>query len=218
MHRYLMVLVLSGVCACDGDDGDGGGGTSGGGAGTGGFANQTCDTLSACGGDVEGVWTVEDLCVADAARIAGMSNDEPECEDLFVGAHTDGTGTATFSDGDASSSIVMTMDLHAVWTPACLSAVSGLQSVDIERTCTSLDREYAENPKFTGASCMIVAGNCDCIVSAESTLVLGSMYTLAGTQITFAGDSGPTDYCVRGDRLQMSAMMGGERMLLTLTR
>ena len=219
MHRYLMVLVLGGLCACDGDDGDGGGGASGGGAGTGGgFANQSCDTLTACGGDIEGMWTVEDLCIADAARLAGMATDEPECQNLFVGAQTDGTGTATFSGGNASASIVLMMDIHAVWTPACIKAVSGLQSVDIVQTCTNLDREYAENPQFTGASCMTVAGNCDCIISAESSFGLGGAYTLGGTQVMFTGDPGPTNYCVEGDRLRMSAMMDGERMLLTFTR
>lgn len=219
MHRYSMVLVLGAwLCACEGDDGEGGGGASGGGAGIGGFANQTCETLNACGGDVDGTWTVEALCVADAARLAGMSTDEPDCADLFVAAQTDGTGTASFSNGSVSSSISLTMDLHAVWTPACIQAVSGVQSVDIVATCARLDQEYAENPNFTGGSCMTVAGNCECIVSAERPFDLGTAYTLAGERLTFAGDASPTDYCVQADRLQLSASMGGERILLTLTR
>jgi hypothetical protein len=93
-----------------------------------------------------------------------------------------------------------------------------VQTIDVAATCANLDRQYGDNPEFTGASCMVAGGNCDCIISAESAFAFGTSYTLAGTQLMFAGESSPTAYCVQGDRLQMSATMAAERVLLTLTR
>jgi hypothetical protein len=226
--RFLMsVVCIALLSACEGDDGSGGGGgagssgggagASGGGAGVGG-GSSTCQPFAPCGGNIDGAWTVQDICIADAADLAGMAIDDPACSNLFVGAETGGSGTMTFQSGSATSSAVLTMDLHVVWTLPCLRAASGASSIDLTTTCANIDQNYAANPEFTAGSCMIVGQTCDCIVTAERAFDLGDSYTISGSDLMFAGDSSTTAYCVSGSTLRLSSMDGTASGTVTLTR
>jgi hypothetical protein len=214
----------------NGGDGDGDAGSSGGGAGfSGGFAGASgasgvggggnmCSAFTPCGGSIEGMWTVQDICIENAADLAGMAIDDPACSNLFVSAQTGGSGTMTFQAGTASSTALLTMELHVVWTLPCLRAASGVQTVDLAPTCANIDQNYADNPEFTSGSCMVVGQTCDCVVTAEQDFALGDSYTVQGSQITFAGDPSRTNFCVSGSMLQLGSMDGEATGTVTLTR
>lgn len=203
MKARAAALALVLLCACKSDgDGDGSG---------------ACGAVAACGGDVEGTWNVADLCISNAADLAGMSVDEPECSNLFVGAEVGATGSMTFASGTATSNVTMTLDLHAVWTKACIEAVAGASNIDVAATCANLDTEYSTNPQFSGGSCMVSGGNCDCVISSERPFALGSQYSVNGSQLSFTGDD-PATFCVDGDQLQIAGRSDQTNLVISLTR
>jgi hypothetical protein len=214
------------LSACPGGGG-GSGGASGGGAGASGgggdlTGDRTCPPSAPCGGDIEGTWNVQDICISNAAALAGMAIDDPACSNLFVGSETSGSGTMTFQAGTATTTAVLTMDLHVVWTLPCLRAASGASSIDLAATCTNIDQSYATDPDFTAGSCMLVGQTCDCIVSAERAFSLGDSYTIKGSEITFTGDPSKTTYCASDSMLRFSSMAttasGTASGTFTLTR
>lgn len=227
MRRDPIILACVALLyACPGGGG-GGGGASGGGAGASGggagvTGDRSCPAFAPCGGSLDGTWRVEDICISNAAELAGMAIDDPACSNLFVGGETSGSGSMTFQDGIATSNAVLTMDLHLVWTLPCLRAATGASSIDIAATCTNIDQNYANDPDFTAGSCMLVGQTCDCIVSAERNFSLGDSYTVTGSEITFAGDPSETTYCVSGSMLRFSSRAptgsGTASGTITLTR
>lgn len=228
MTRFLTVLgcaVLLGACDGDGGNGDGGG-FSGSGAGFGsGFGGSgggdgivMCQALSPCGGDLAGTWRVQDICIEDALSLAGMATDEPECRDLFRRVDTGGRGTMTFQAGTVTSSAVLTIEMNAVWTLPCLMAASGATNLSIASACATIGDNYAANPEFTASSCKVAGQTCDCTIAMERDFALPPNYTLDGSQITFAGDTSMTTYCVSGTTLSISNVDTESSGTLTLTR
>lgn len=178
---------------------------------------ETCEAVTACGGDIEGGWNVDDICVEDAVALAGMAVDDPACSNLFVSVTTGASGMFTFASGALTSTFTMTIDVHAVWTRACLVAVSGAPNLDVAATCMNLDAEYRNNPQFSAASCALVNGNCDCELSSERELFAGNNYTIQGNQIVYPSE-GAVDYCVQGDALSIGTVMDGRVVTVSLSR
>jgi hypothetical protein len=230
MVRFFVTLgcvVL--LCACNGDgdgNGDGGSGSGAGfgagfggsGGGNAGGSGAMCQSFSPCGGSIDGTWRVQDICVEDALSLAGMATDEPACRDLFRSVQTGGSGTITFQSGTVTSNALLTVEMNAVWTVPCLMAASGVQNLDLATTCTNIGQNYAMNPDFSASACKVAGQTCDCTVELEQDFALPAMYTLAGSAITFEGDSSVTTYCVSGNTLSISNMDTETSGTLTLTR
>jgi hypothetical protein len=203
---YGLCLALA-LCACEEDDGDDGVRRAG----------ENCEQLTGCGGDVEGTWNVEDICVENAVALAGMAVDDPACSTLFAGVNVGASGSFMFNAGALTSTFMMTVDIHAVWTPACLMALSGATNLDIAATCASLNNEYGSNGQFSAASCAVVGGNCDCELSSERELFAGNNYTVQGNKIVYPSE-GAIDYCVEGNALTLGTVMDGRVMTISLSR
>lgn len=183
----IVLCCVAGACKDDG-------GGSGAGA---------CTAPAACGGDVQGLWSFESICLENAADIAGMQVDEPACSNLIVGIDVDVFGTMTFDGANATTDAEMTLDMHAVWTKACIEAVAGISNVDVAATCANLDMEYGTNPAFTGGSCSVAGQTCDCTVSITRDMSAVYGYTLDGSEIV-EPDGERSSYCVEGETMSMS--------------
>ena len=178
-----------------------------------------CGPFAACGGDLEGTWTVQDVCLDNALQLVGMAVDEPACNDLFVDVQADATGSFTFNGGTQTRELTFLIDVTAVWTPRCLMALADGRPVDVTSTCSALNDEYAMMDNITSSACTMVSGNCECILSFEESLGGETEpYSVSGTQIVYPGDPDKPDYCVDGGMLQLAERSGNTAMLLTLTR
>ena len=167
-------------------------------------AGGACGSFTACGGDVVGQWKVKDMCFDDPQAITADATNEPECRTIrSFDLHASGTYQFT-ADGNAVADVRFTIDMDAVWTGACLTAVAKGAAVDLAATCTRLKANYAQNPKFAGASCMVEGTACSYIItSVENHSTRSGPYTIKGN--TLNEEDGSSTYCVEGSALESTA-------------
>jgi hypothetical protein len=211
MARFCGVLVLGLVCAAGGCNGDGDGDGEGG-AGS-------CGPTMACGGDVVGEWTVQDACI-DADDLFQTELSEPECADVIRGVDVSATGTYTFAaDGNGSSEITLNLDVDALWSEACLSALADGASIDLEASCTNIERNYLESQEFSGAACNVEGNACACLATAVPRTIQGAgRYRVEGDQLINEENGDADLFCVEGETLTIWTTDGETRGTLTLMR
>ena len=161
-----------------------------GGSSSGSAAAPACGNFVPCGGDLVGKWQVVDMCLDDAASLVSGAVDEPACKGLFRGVDVHASGSYEFTaDGKSTESVTFTIDEDVLWTTACLSALANGAKVDLPKSCSQLETDTANNPNFQGASCMVVADGCSCIItSVEQNSNSSAAYTTDGS--TFTDGSG----------------------------
>ncbi|MGE0786755.1 MAG: hypothetical protein AB7S26_13870 [Sandaracinaceae bacterium] len=134
-----------------------------------------CDALSPCGGNVEGVWVYDDVCVAmpmpdlsacPQARIEDLAGTAQGCVEL------DGT----MVDRDVTTTVSFTVVVPA-------SCTLGLG-------CTAIESAL-------GVTCAVDGTDCRCPISETYTASNTDTYTVAGSVLT-TGDGHQYDFCVGG--------------------
>jgi hypothetical protein len=147
-----------------------------------------------------------------------MGSSAPECAGFIVSADTMVDGSYTFNaDGTGSSIRQQMIDVHAIWTPACLLAINGGQAVDVAGTCGNISSTYRSQPEYAGSACVFDGTNCDCTIMADIERTGTATYQLSGNRILTADDE-PADYCVSGDTLTIVEHSENADALLVLTR
>ncbi len=130
-----------------------------------------------CGGDLVGTWQAENACYTSTCSGVEVSQ-QPENRSTFT-FRADGMATATLS-----------LHGHVVWKMP-LSCATGLAT-----KCADL---ASQETTCTGDSVCA----CDTTLNEDSSLGAPRPYTTSGS--TFTVDGSTTSYCVRGDRLTLSA-------------
>ena len=188
----LAIAYAASGCESDSSDAAGGGGS--------------CGAFKACGGDVVGTWNVKEVCFEDALKLFDTQLSEPECDEVVRSVEPQVSGTYVFGkDGIGSTDISMQFDIDMLWTNACISAIAGGASIDLDATCKSLEDTYSMQAEFEGASCNVKGNGCACLItSAPMTVTSSGQYKVQGTALVdvMAGDSDP--FCVAGDTLTLS--------------
>lgn len=170
-----------------------GGGTRDGGPTT----PVTCDPRwgigDACGGDLVGQWTVDEIC--------GVGFFEATLQDLCPGilvqrADSTGTGLVTFTSANMYDvSMAVQVDTDFTIPALCRTALT------CQLVCTYLDQ-------FGGTTTCVdnAAGGCDGNYVGAFPVSLDGDYTVAGPIVTIEDgvDQIPLPYCVEGNRLTYS--------------
>ena len=166
---------------------------------------DACSSVTACGGDIVGSWTITSDCHPPSPYyLAG------QCDTAYaVGPPT--TGTFTYN-----SDLTYTTDITVggfemdTWAPACYPV----------EQCAQLEALLRGQSTVTSASCTR-ASSCTCRI--ENAPVSGTdvgTYTTTAEGLltrTAAGLSSgaESDYCVKGKTLTMSSRIDGHRFTLT---
>jgi hypothetical protein len=175
---------------CGDDDGSGGA--------------SSCAAFQACGGEVEGNWNVEDVCFDDIQSLLASSLDESACDGLFRGAAANATGTSSFANGTGSIDLMLSIDVEARWTEACVSALNNGAEVDITQACPMIEANYLNQGQFEGAACMLEGQVCSCMLTSPPMPVHDAGgYRIEGNALIDDSDGSSTPYCVQGDTLTL---------------
>lgn len=154
-------------------------------------------TFDACGGDLEGTWTLLDFCTPDGALAGepivceGPGEDEPTCQEAPNArvCTLQYSGTATFVGGTLEVSFGVALAGAYTLDDACLTALNDTP----EAACDELDASRA--------TCTYDTGLCTCVFQSdpETEPTHSEEFSIDGSDITVRGAKG--SYCVRDDRL-----------------
>lgn len=206
-----LTWVALACCLIACEDGGGNGGAERGGT-------TTCEPFVACGGDITGMWTIQDACADDIAAVLGTVIDEPQCGDLIRNHTLSVSGDYTFAaDGTVSYAGTTQLQLQFTWTPSCLAAINDGRPVNVPATCGNISDKYENEPQYEGGSCLFDGTSCNCSVTSRIERMGTATYQVSGTQILTPGDA-PAAYCVSGDTLTMLEHGEHGDAVITFTR
>lgn len=153
-----------------------------------------------CGGDISGVWQLEDFCTPEPAGsdipCEGPGEDEPDCDgeagvricNLLYG------GTANFTSDTIEAGFSVGLRVRYSFNDVCLAAIGG--GAEGEAACSSLGNDRL--------SCEYSDDSCDCDAESEPESERNDIaFTVEGDRIT-VGDGERAvsgSYCVQDDLL-----------------
>jgi hypothetical protein len=190
-----------------------------GGAGSGGAANSagapnggsTCPTVTACGGDLVGDWTIQQTCLTAATKAleaicAGAS---------FTIEKLTATGTSSFkADGSMVSSALISFTETVHFPASCYT----------EADCTTYAASLSAAPTVTNAHCQYDVGTgCSCSANSTQLSMSSGTYRVQGSNVTItdkaSGKMGVDSFCVSGNTLSLyQASADGISTTMILTK
>jgi hypothetical protein len=231
----FVLCVATSACGSGAKNADGAGGSGGsGGTNTDAAVNGTsCDTFTACGGNIVGTWRLVSTCLAisssgcpSSERIS-VQTSPSQVTYTFAG---DGTLTLTAS-GQVTEALRYPL--------ACLGSVT---DAGIPQACADTERVLVTPPQtadagtssveVTSASCAAAANEacaCTVVVRYTSPQTASGAYATSGSQLTLvgsgsdggapdAGASSVSEYCVAGNTLTIHTAGNTSDGVATLTR
>lgn len=193
MNAYLALFTLSMsglmLCGCGGESSSG--------------KAAACGAFSACGGELEGTWTLDGSCPEGDldALMMKQSNAPAACKDMFRDVTMEFTGTLTYAAGTETIDGTSTTHVNALYTAACISAMAGQTVTSLnQQACDGAEQGAADNGGT--ATCTLVGSACECDMTIVETLQGTESYTTAGGAITYS-DGSSASYCVTGSKLTL---------------
>jgi hypothetical protein len=210
----VLAAVSVFLWACGGDDGDG---DTGGKAGSGGDSGN-CPSFKACGGNPEGEWTVDDLCVTNEKQLFAAAINQPACSAALKSVSgVSGSGKYKLgADKNAMSTIVVSGTAEFSFNDACVKALGLGQTAATD--CSKVQAEFGKQMSMgvKSATCSASGANCDCTVVSDLSAAGNSSYTVSGNNIMVNGLTQP--FCVENGKLTVQTTQSGSTLLFTLTK
>lgn len=167
-----------------------------------------CGSLTDCGGDIVGTWTVSDWCLADTnAYFNSVLN--PKCDGSIKGTNSQVSGTYTYrKDGTADVDLGYGINFDAVFSATCVGTIN-------DGRCATFAKEIAT--PSTQVACNRQGDTCACLVSTTEPLFKHSVdYQIHGKSLQQDGVESP--YCVQGNTLRILRTQGKLTGMLVLER
>ena len=204
---WLLAALLLAACSDDTIGANGGSGS--------------CAKFTACGGDVVGRWTVEDVCFENPGVLFPNSGDQPDCSDALDDFKAHASGSYTYNaDLSYTSEVTINYDLDVKLTSKCINAIAGSTVAIDSAFCGMLEAQYkGQTSQFTAATCKLDAGGCDCKLKAsDSNSTSSGTYHINGNQLVDETGNANDPFCVEGDALTISHSAGGLTGTISLKR
>ena len=175
---YLLLPTLVFASACKGESDD---------------PLTQCVNLEACGGELEGTFTVETLCYPDGEPSIPPDDMCPEQTAELLSS--DASGSITFeSDGTYSSDLTTTIRYELTTPLSCLGGMeAGCQAAEALLLAAGLS-----------GGCSVEGENCVCDLSATGGGQDVGTFQTSGNAVTMTSAGGEVstgEYCVEGGRL-----------------
>jgi hypothetical protein len=168
-----------------------------------GSTDDSKDEVSACGGNLVGVWKVTSF-ELDSSKLWQSSGLPAECSKTVRTIDVpDPDLTFTFSaDGNLKTQGKLSMRMHYEYDAACLQAL--MKSTPSAEMCASLQATLEQQVKQahpdSSGSCSFVNGGCSCTALQHNVMDENKAYKLSAANI-LVGDQAFGEYCVQGDKL-----------------
>ena len=203
----------SGGSSSGGSNGSGGNSSSGGSTGSGGNSSTggssgSCTSVSACGGDVVGTWTVSSSCLRLSSSnldisLAGL--DPTSCKNVTLTGSLQVTGTWTGNADNSYTDGTTTTGSADIELPSGCLILSGTKI-----TCDGIGGPLA-GLGFSNVTCSNASsgGGCSCNATVQQSGLPGVVsfnamasgnYAKSGNTLTIDGMT-PYSYCVSGSNM-----------------
>lgn len=161
-------------------------------------SGSSCAAFSACGGELTGTWTLDDVCIeGDVGEVLKTELALPdECDSFAKSVKVSVAGTLEFTNGEQTTNLTRTTTAQA--TQACLSAKAGTTVPMMQAICDTLEAEMTTKLGDT-VTCSLGSNACDC--TATLFIELLDPYTVSGGTVTYTDDATTRDFCVSGTSL-----------------
>jgi hypothetical protein len=178
----VAVLAATPVLGCKDDGGSG----------------SRCGDFSACGGELTGTWTVDDVCLeGDFGAVLQTELGLPDaCDSFAKSAQLTVAGTLDFTNGVQTTALSRTITAQA--TQACLSAKAGTTIPMSQAICTALAAEMTLT-LVDLVTCTLGDNACNC--TATGVIAQVDPYTVSGGTVTYTADGTTRDFCVSANTL-----------------
>jgi hypothetical protein len=176
---------------------------SGGHGGDGSQLLGACPTMTNCGGNIVGTWSVSNFCGpgANSTKAGVLMN----CPSSSATANAGATGTLTFNaDSTYTVTLTSTGGGTDVFPKSCLNG----------STCAEVQQTIQQSPtaaQFSSLTCPDDGTNCNCtFVLAPQTNTDTGTYSVSGGTLTTTpsagtGMPGATQYCVNGNEVSFAS-------------
>lgn len=170
---FLAFLGLGGWACGDSDDSNGDG--------------PMCGEFEACGGKLEGSWTLEDACfvVLEQPKLGFCKEATAELQTRFA------EGSVTFDDDLFTRSYALEADMLLKLPESCRGDAQCSDMSTELQTGTTLLCKNAEGDN----------NGCECTVTLISNLTQDGGFTIRGNRVQLGGEE--LGYCVKGDTLTL---------------
>jgi hypothetical protein len=206
--HLLTTLLLSTSLSAAGCLGPLGGNSAGGGD------TPSCDSFTACGGDLNGTWELDSTCAQGelSAVLLAEDNAPQACSDLYSSVSMQLTGAIQYANGVETANLTITRTYTAVYTAPCLSAMSNSTVTVTEAGCANAQSTLNARSNTT-ASCQFDGDNCSCQVEQRTggTPTVDS-YTIADGSLTYSGGNS-SQFCVQGSTALFRLPLAGGALL-----
>ncbi|HEX4340015.1 MAG TPA: hypothetical protein VH062_29105 [Polyangiaceae bacterium] len=170
--------------------------------------------ISGCGGDIKGTWDVTEMCSsvpAPAVMVPAACQDA--VKEAVASAKTVPMGLQlNFSDNVYTVTGSLEVQIHLVYTKACLSAQGATAS---DATCGQLATGMSSGGLM--ATCSLAGDTCACDATEGTPLTVNEPYTVNGTTLALGSSSGGP-FCVTGDTAKIGGTSGSFEGSMTLKR
>jgi len=189
---------LAGSNGVGGSSGVAGSGASGAGNSAGAADNgSACPTVTPCGGDLVGDWTIKETCLSGATKAL-----EAICPGAsFTVLQPTATGTASFRADNTLVSSAIVSFVETIHFPA---------SCYTETDCTIYAAALSAAPTVTNAQCTYdVVTGCSCSANSTQAPMGSGTYQVQGTNVTItdaSGKVGVDSFCVSGNTLSLQGV------------
>lgn len=193
LFRCVLMAALATISGCDGDESNG-------------TAASSCGTFSACGGELDGTWQIDDACVGGA--LLGSLNSElaslpAACHTIFKAAELEVSGTIRYEAGIETTNTTLLGIYSAVYSKECLSAVAGDTITATQDVCAAAETSV-EGTEGMAATCTVANGGCSCSIQQQlSAGTQTASYTVEGNALVYSSSGESNAFCVKADSMQM---------------
>jgi hypothetical protein len=174
-------------------------------------SGSTCPAITACGGDLVGDWTVQQLCLTTTTMDA-VAQSCPGA--TFSLSPITATGTISFrADSTMSASAVVSLQEFVRFPASCYT----------EAECTAYGAAASAATTITDSPCKYdVATGCSCTLTSTQPTMSSGSYQVQGNNVTITSSASSKpeldSFCVSGNTLsifQVTASGTSSSMILT---
>jgi hypothetical protein len=176
---------------------------------------RMCPQFEACGGDPEGTWTVQDVCLNNGRELFA-STIGAACADAYRAASVEGEGSYELAEGQASSEFNLNTSVVLAFDDSCIQSILG-KSATAASQCANLARALSADPNFASVACEVEDADCVCELAApEVTSGEDGAYQVRDNELVIDGK--PVPFCIDGDTMTIKPTIEGATVTITLAK
>jgi hypothetical protein len=180
--------------------------------------SAACQDFAACGGEIDGSWVLDGICVDDArAQFQPVVRNSPDCADFLRSHEASASGGMSFTrTGEISAQLSIHHEFALRLNSRCASVVIG-QSVTLSASdCRDIADGLATELGYDDVACSFEQGGCSCHIEGSLNVDWRGRYSELATSLVDLETRRSYPFCVEAQTLSIAKVSVGGAMTATL--